>query len=835
MKKPIALLLAAAMVVSTTACGNTPQQDVEQFEGNYTFKDSVSVLCTNWNPHTYQTNDDAYMADYIRSGFYEILFNDELHEVEGRDPYTTYKIVPMMAASEPVDVTEEVKKSHPQFNIPESATSGYAYTIDLNPNAVWEDGTKINADSYVYSMQQLLDPVALNYRAADYMEGDFVLAGAEAYYNSGKTIQKVNSTDAETLTYNLADLVKGADGQYTTPEGYPVFFGLQTGYAWNGGNSLGKYWEAYGTEVIPQDVWDAVTAKADKDGYCPVTDETLETLYKFTGSDAWGNETKEQLAYMMSYTYTYPTVDYSAVGLYKTGDYQITIVFDKAMGGFTLLYSLTSNWLVKEDIYESCKRMDGEVYSTSYNTSVETTSSYGPYKLVEYQADKGLRLERNDSWLGYSDGQHVYKDPHDGKYYNMWMSSAIECQVVAEADTRKMMFLKGELMSYGLQSDDFDTYKNSEYAYKTPGATIFFFIFNGYLDAIKNRENAADFDKTKYDLETMTLKSFRQAIAVTYDKELLATTISPSRSGAYGLIGGTYLYNPSEGARYRDTDQAKQALCKFYSVDPSKFSSLDEAVSTITGYDPVAAKALYKQAFDEALAAGYITDTNNDGICDQVVEIEYCASTHSNFTETTINYLNEKLSEVIAGTPFEGKVRIKESAPYGTDWSNKIREGMSDIVLAGWTGSTLNPFSLTDLYTNPSKQYDGKWFDATTVRVELEIAGEKITLNLKEWSDALNGTTVTANGKEYNFGEDSASVEDRLNILAAVENEVLQTYNYIPMLQDAGMSLLSQQVYYVVEEYVPVMARGGVQYLKYNYTDEEWAQYVADQGGELRY
>jgi len=881
MKKPIALLMAAALVVSTAACGNednqqssgnssgtqnttpsspsdtgntgdtsntgststdpstgsnaggttpAPSIEVEKFEGNYTFKEAVSVLCSNWNPHTYQTTDDGYLAEYIRSGFYDFVFNDELHVVEGKDPFTSYKIIPVMAASEPVDVTEAVKKSHPQFNIPESATSGYAYTIDLNPDAVWEDGTPINADSYVYSMQQLLNPDYLNYRAADYTDGDFVIAGAEGYLNSGKTIQKENSSDGEKMTYTIADLVKGSDGAYTTPEGYPAFFGLNTGYAWNGGKPLSNY-----TDLIPADVWSALSAVADEEGYVPVTDESMETLYKFTGSADWGNETKENLGYYVSYTLSYPTVDFSSVGLFKSGDYQITIVFAKALSGFNLLYSLTSNWLVKEDIYESCKKMDGTAYSTTYNTSVETTSSYGPYKLVEYQADKALKLVRNDNWVGYSDGQHIYKDPTDGKYYPMYMSNAIECQVVEEASTRKMMFLKGELMSYGLQSEDFATYKNSEYAYKTPLGTIYFFIFNGYLDAIQNREAAANFDKTKYDLETMTLKSFRQAIAVTYDKELMASTISPSRSGGYGLIGATYLYDPANGLRYRDTDQAKQALCDFYSVDVSKYSSLDEAVNSITGYDPVAAKELYKKAYDESLAAGYITDSNNDGICDQDIEIEYSVSLHNTFVEQTVNYLNEKLAEVLVGTPFEGKVRIKESAPYGNEWSTKLREGLSDLGFAGWNGSVLNPFSLTDLYTNPSKQYDGKWFDASAVKLELEIAGEKITMNLKQWSDALNGTTVTVGGKEYNFGENTTDVNDRLTILAAIESEVLQTYNYIPMMQNASLALLSQQVYYVVEEYNPVMSRGGVPYLKYNYTDEEWAAYVTSQGGELRY
>ena len=110
-----------------------------------------------------------------------------------------------------------------------------------------------------------------------------------------------------------------------------------------------------------------------------------------------------------------------------------------------------------------------------------------------------------------------------------------------------------------------------------------------------------------------------------------------------------------------------------------------------------------------------------------------------------------------------------------------------------------------------------------------------MTMNLKQWSDAVNGNTVTVNGKEYNFGVDFASADDRLTILAAIEGEILSTYNYIPMLEDAGMYLLSQQVYYVIEDYNPVMGRGGIQYMRYNYNDEEWAAYVESQGGELLY
>jgi hypothetical protein len=325
-------------------------------------------------------------------------------------------------------------------------------------------------------------------------------------------------------------------------------------------------------------------------------------------------------------------------------------------------------------------------------------------------------------------------------------------------------------------------------------------------------------------------------MSLSYDRDLFAATVSPSRSAGFGLIGTTYVYDPETGAKYRDTDQAKKALCEFYSVDVSKFASLDEAVESITGYDPATAKKLFTEAFNEAIEKGYITDTDKDGKSDQVVKIEYCSSATSDFMKTTIAYLNDKLNEVLVGTPFEGKIEIYESEPYGNEWSNIIKAGMSDTVLAGWSGSALNPFSLTDLYTNPQRQYDAAWFNAASVEMTLTIDGEEITLNLKQWSDALNGTVVEKDGKQYNFGDGIADVDTRLDILAGIETKVLGTYNYIPVLQDGSVALLSRQVYYVVEDYNPVMGRGGIAYMRYNYNETDWAAYVAAQeNGQVKY
>ena len=49
------------------------------------------------------------------------------------------------------------------------------------------------------------------------------------------------------------------------------------------------------------------------------------------------------------------------------------------------------------------------------------------------------------------------------------------------------------------------------------------------------------------------------------------------------------------------------------------------------------------------------------------------------------------------------------------------------------------------------------------------------------------------------------------------------------------MALLTQQVFYVIEEYNPIMGRGGIAYTKYNYNEADWEEYVRLQGSVLKY
>jgi len=838
MKKLIALLLAVVMVLGLfAACGNnnTPETTVDNtpgttapavpdateppvviqtFEGDFTYTDWVTNLSSNWNPHTYSDGAAGYPLGYTQIGLYESYFNDELHPKEGQEPYASYVTVPEMASEMPVDITAEVSASHPQFNIPEGATEGYAFKIALNPAACWDDGTPIKAYDWVESFKRLIDPKLQNYRAGGFFEGSFVVAGAEFYNNQGLSkvmnvrtvMQKEGMETFEEFMAKFGETTAQINWQRSFASVYD--FEAQTWGDPQGDETVVTTLTM--NEMVPFFVQSAMELNGDDEA--KANDRVLGELY---------------------IEWTYPEVGFDTVGMYETGEYEFVIVVAKSQTVQDLADGL-GGWLVKLDLYDACLSDNGGAWTSTYNTSVETTASYGPYKMTSYQTDKGIHFVKNEKWYGWTDGKHVYIDPVDGLTYPMYQSTEIDCQLVSEIATAKMMFLKGQLMTYGLQAEDIETYRNSEFCHFTPSESVYYMILNGNMPAIQQREAAEDFDQATRDLELLTLTSFHRAMALAFDREQYCEAHSPANGPAFGLVGSAYIYDGENSLTYRSTNQAKQVLCDVYGVDASKFASLDDAVASITGYDPVLAAELFTQAYNEALELGYVTDADGDGICDQTVIIEYSmkGSTVTDADSQKMDWLTENANLATAGTPMEGKIKFQPSAPLGNEWATSLEAGLTDCCFCGWAGSKDDAFGLLEVFVNPNYQYDAAWFDSTSVNLTLTLGGEEITMNLYEWFRVLTGTEVGG----YNFGPGMASLEDRLTILAGVEKELLLHYNHIPMYEGGSMSLLTQKAYYVIDEYNSKLERGGVRYLRYNYNDAEWAEYIAEQpNGTLNY
>ncbi|MBQ1892287.1 MAG: hypothetical protein II164_08105 [Firmicutes bacterium] len=805
--KAVALLLVLALLVSLAACGTPKNNNNTAAPKKYTYNYALAEFPTTWSPHTNQTSIDSEIMDYIVSGLYAFDYKDEKHD--------GYKLVPLAAKEEPKDVTSQYIG---KYGLVEGDTKK-AYIVPLRDDLKWDDGTKITANDYVESAKRLLSPTAKNYRADSLYSGNMVIHNAQNYLNAGQTVNLDNGANAG---YELADLTKKEDGTYVTPDGGAVYLAVNFPLDWTSGNTLKDYVEAYGDSYFSLKNWDTLVGMMDDDGLIPLTDENL-ALYAdvTTGNPAWG-ETDADLPNYFVYAQTYPELDFAEVGIAAVSDTELLLVLDKQLSGFYLLYSLTDTWLVKLDLYDKCESIVDGVYNNTYGTSVETTASFGPYKLTDFQADKQYTLTKNENWFGFKEGTY--------------QATAIVVDSVPDPNTRLQLFLQGKLDSYGLDRDHMTEYSKSDYCYYTPGDSTYAMVFNPNLGALKSMQEkeGANVNKT-----IITLKEFRMAMSLGLDRAKFCLATSPTNNAAFALYSTLIVSNPDEGTAYRTTEQAKKVLVDFWGLTEDigagkLYPDMDAAIESITGYNLTKAQEYFNAAYDKAIATGLMDED------DKVVIMIGTPNNTSAFYNAGYDYIVNNYTEAVKGTKLEGKLEFKRDDTLGNGFSDAIKNNQVDMLFGvGWTGSTLDPYGLMEAYTSSTYQYDPA-FNTSSEKLTINIGGVDYTASLVEWNDIMTGTahTITAadgTTKEYSCGEADNDPETRLDILAALEGAILLQYDFIPIMDASSAGLRGMQIKYFTEDYVFGMGRGGIQYYTFNYDDEAWDKYVTEQGGTLNY
>ena len=815
MKKLLSLVLAVVMVLGLVACGGNGGSETTApvetttpaVEGTYTYNYALAEFPTNWNYHTYQTNIDAEILDYISSGFYVFDYN------ETKDGYA---MVDGMAVGDPVDVTADYVG---QYGIVEGDTAR-AYILNLRQDLKWQDGTPITAHDFVESAKRLLNPEAQNYRADGMYAGSVQIHNAEAYLKQGQV--NMTENNLAPTRYLVADLVKAEDGTYTTPDGIPMY--IATGFAltdWLSGNTLQYYVEGYGDAMFDVESFNALAAMANEEGLVAATDETIDLLTKvITFSADWG-ESADNIPDYLVYEVTYPEVAWENVGWFAKSDYELVFVMDAPLDGFYLKYNLPSP-LVNIEMYDACASVVDGVYTNTYCTSAETTMSYGPYKLTSYQADKQYVLEKNEYFYDLSE--------------DTYQATSIVVDCVKEPATRLELFLQGKLDTFGLTKDYMDEYQMSDYTYYATGDSTFAMVFNPDAEALVTAQAAAGENINK---TILTIKEFRQAMSYALDRNAFCLATSPMNAPGFGLFSGLIVSDPEAGTAYRTTDVAKNVLAEFWGVseeygEGKLYADIDEAVDSITGYNLAKAKELYDLAYDMAIEQGLMDE-------DDVVEIKIGTPNNtSTFYNNGYEFLVNNYTEAVKGTKLEGKLTFSRDDTLGNAFSDALKNNQVDMLFGvGWTGSALDPYGLIEAYVYTDYQYDDST-DFTAITCDIEINGTVYTASVQDWQKIMNGAACTitaADGStmEYSCGTADKDPETRLAILGALEGAVLQNYNFLPIMDDASAQLRGQQIEYYTEEYIFGMGFGGMKYYTFNYTDAEWDAYVAENNGELDY
>ncbi len=826
MKKALSLLLALIMVLSFAACSNddTPvdsddgssNSEVTATADTYTYKSYTTALGTNWNPHTWETSADDAISSYITSPFCTMSILDSENGV--------YQWIWEMATNI-TDVTADHQDDLVKYNVTlqegqtaETTTEGYVFQIDLNPNAKWQNGEEITAEDYIYSMQQLLNPEMKNYRANLYYSGENAVAGALGYYYSG-SVAWLDTLGA----YAVADLVLGEDGVYTAADGTKLQIALTAGLDWLSGYGLYDYVSAYGDAYFDVAAYESLAALADADGYVQLTEETLGLLQAVISVESWGEGPDYANNYLV-YGQEYPVVEYDTVGLYAIDDYTLIYVTQTRQDYYYFLTSCTSTWLVYEDLYEAGKDTSGTLVTTDYCTSFETTMGYGPYMIESLQDGKQIVFVQNPNWFGYeeqADGSLLSMTNFevDGEVREQYKTTKIVIDVMDEA-AAKQAFLKGELSEWTPSADDLLTYSASDVLYKVDETYTMSFFFNTDVEALKEMDNS----KGNTNSVVLSNTNFRKAMSYAIDRAEYVTATTGYKP-AFALMNSLYFYDVYNDptSSYRNSDAAKQAIVNLYGVEYGEgkaYATLDEAHDSINGYNLTEAKALMATACQELVDAGLYTAGE-----DIYVRIGWAKGAIETEALNCVELLNKYINAALEGSGF-GKITF-EAIGNISDRYGDVPAGEYAIGYGAWGGAAFYPFRNMQVYCD-TDQYsinEAACWDPSVETLTINVNGEDVTMTWKEWSGALIGSGVFA----------AESNELKLEITAKMEEEYLKKYYRIPLCGTTACFMLAYQVSYYTEDYNIMYDFGGLRLMQYNYTDAEWADYVASQNGTIAY
>jgi len=837
--KLLVFLLAAFMTLSFamtgcrgggTSTNETPEAKKPWEDGKtYTYRMAPSDLPTAWNLHTYESNSSTYVLDYSSDALYTFDYNDD---------YTGFQIVPSMAAADPVDVTADYVGKYGVTEA-DAEEGGKVYKIAIKEGLKFDNGADLDANSFVESMKLLLAPEAANFRADNvYQSGQLKIHNAENYVKQGQTVDEDNYDTAKIAS--KADLTKGADGAYYYQEGQPLKFAIGATCSYLG-TALKNY-----APYLEQTAFAELLTYCDEDGFAPVTDETWELLKTAIYTANWGWEDETCVPFYMQYTYEYKSLDFSEVGFFAPSSHELVVVLKNPMAlNFWLRRELcTSFFLVYAPLYKECISSNQGVYTNNYGTSLDTYVGYGPYKLTTYVQDSEIKLERNMQWHGYADGTYV-----EGTY----MTDAVSFKKVNDEATRLEMFLKGEIDSYGLQPADMEDYLGSKYTYFTDTESTWYLAMNPDYDTLSGIQAKATPETAGNEVNktVLCLQEFRQALSYSVNRAEFNATFSPSSGIAKALLSSMIVADPESGLSYRATEEGKDAILEFWGLSDAwgegkEYATKDEAIESITGFDPAGAKDLFTAAYNKAVEEGYISAAAAES-GKWEVQIVIGIPVIANYYTKGAEWFANTWKEAVKGTPFEGHLVVTPSQELGsTSFGSYLREGKVDVLFGvGYGGDMFNPYSMMDCFTG-SLQYD-PFTDKDDIDLDVEIDGKTLRASLYAWvSECLQGDTIIATviGEDGEPTKETVEIEAgsnaegalRVQILAAAEAKILTIANIFPLQTDASASMRCMRVNFKSKEYVLGMGFGGIQYYTYAMDDAEFLAYAAScEGGILNY
>jgi oligopeptide transport system substrate-binding protein len=450
--------------------------------------------------------------------------------------------------------------------------------------------------------------------------------------------------------------------------------------------------------------------------------------------------------------------------------------------------------------------------------------SYGPYRLESLQEGKQIVFVQNENWYGYEkqdDGSLLAITPYevDGEHIQRWQATSVVIDVMDDA-AAKQAFLKGELSDWTPTADDLVTYSTSDQLYKVDETYTQSFFFNCGL------ENLKVMDESKGNQNSVVLSNvnFRKAMSLAIDRQEYVSATAGFKP-AYSLLNSLYYYDVYNDptSSYRNSEEAMTAIVNLYGVEYGEgtpYATLKDAYQSINGYNLTEAQLLFKQACEELVAEGLYTA--GDPIH---IRIGFKKGALDSSDNKVVEIINKQLNAALEGSGF-GKLEL-EAIGNINDRYGDTAKGEYAIGYGAWGGAAFYPFRNFQVYCDPDQYsiHEAGCWDPKSETLTLKVNGEDVTMTWQAWSQSMVGTGVYTD----------ADFATKLSILSQMEEQYLKKYYRIPLAGTTACSMLSYQVNYYTENYNIMYGFGGLELMSYNYSDAEWSQFIADEGGVLSY
>jgi len=652
--------------------------------------------------------DSLYTGDYDWAAARQYLIDEDLADDDdlpatiGFDEWyeagldaslLPYGRFPAMAADLPEDVDGD----------------GFTWRITLREDLEFEDGTKIDANTFDYSWSMLLDPKLLNDRASSLYDGtNLPIVNAEEY-------AKQNSFQTDDLGFDLYDIggtiysrenaffgenVSGFDLYYVSPP-YDTLTNADGDKAyvepWSSGNAIG--WVLQTVEEEYFFLTDAGTLISTAAGWTFNGDPVLtrdeipegETLVARAGAlpaymDEDGNRAPLDADGLPDggVQLSQDPVAWDAVGFEVESQYVFTITLTDAKTQWDVMGNLLSGitGVVHEDAFED--GMNTERTSTNYGTIDNPLVSYGPFNMVAWESDVLYLYALNEDHYSAAD----------------FRITNIRYDVIEDQSIAVDEFKEGRLDVVGVGGEFYDEFKYALNLKLAPVTLFFRFAFN-----VEGSE--------AYELNPiLTNADFRQAFYFAIDRETFTKEVRDPSFPTFGFLGPVYYSTEYNSFSYRSSVSGLDVLSDF---SPDSF-----------GYNPAKAKELFDKAYDAAVADGDIQPGEKVSVEYKFYDVETNVQVAEWVKDTVEGIFNEGEASPI----FELELAGVSSAALEDAWDN----GDFEMTFSGWQGLDFDaPSMLGQVYNNDIPYMLEKGFNTADASITIDLPNSKAALTT--WVD----------------------------------------------------------------------------------------------------